>query len=585
MCTPTFHPHTPRPSRSQYIVSAGQLGLVVGFAGGLFADACGPRNTAVVGGIMIALGYILEWAAITQWLPRPGGITAAATLSALSLVAIAGGILADVASISSNVRHFPRHRGAVTGALKSLLGLSASLVAQVYTAFYAPHGGIDFLLFLGLAGGTVFILGGLWLNAPSGAGTAAAPDTPALRGGSTAPAQGGPGPAEDTQFDGVALKRITAAAGIVLAVSALVGGGSFLQHAWADAGTAHTHQGGSIALMAVAWGCIACMPFVTAFPPCTALRAGAQDTLALQCAALFTGCPRKAGTPAPCCCSRQHVSKSGTDHDPHTPDLKRGLLEEGGGLAMAPAAGSANRTVSEGQGEGEDDDVQHMHFSQAVCTLDLWLLLVGLSAGIGCGFLVVNNLGQMSAALTSRHGAASILVSLLSVMNCLGRVSFAYGSDVARHYLLREGFMVISLLLMAGAFLVMYAGTFSALIAGCMMAGLAFGSFWSLMPSLVSDLFGRRFVAGIYGFTGAVPAVVGFLLSAEMSTAIYDAHTPPGSDTCKGKDCYGLTFLICAGVCGVGVLAILWLWARVRAGVAPNAAHRDAFKGTSKAAP
>ena len=164
------------------IGSAGNLGGCGGILSGLFLDrlrawpGLGPRATIAIGLAVHGLGYTLLWAAVTRWGARERcacGNAAAGRLRAgsrrffrrpprrrfvasywqllvLAAVACNGGTWLDTAALATNVRNYPSHRGSVVGALKSGVGLSASLYATVYAAAFQGSPAA-FLLFVALA--------------------------------------------------------------------------------------------------------------------------------------------------------------------------------------------------------------------------------------------------------------------------------------------------------------------------------------------------------------------------------------------------------------------------------------------------
>jgi len=462
---------------------------------------------------MIACGYVLQYLCVQHWLDRPGGNLATAVLSVLSLISIAGGIFGDVAAISSNLRHFPKQRGAVAGLLKALLGLSAGLLTALSLAIWGADVSLNILLVIGVFAGSLFVVCALFIVEP----------------GQQKEASGGSGQGSVSAD----FKRISWPAAILVADALFLAVSSWVSKDWTFD---KSERIGIIAFAVVAWGAVAAAALLLIFPQCG-----------------LSSAPASVG---------QGAIASGEAMQ--QPLLAKPDMEELGEAVESPVGIVA-----------ASENVKHMTLSEAVLTLDLWLLTVALSTGIGCGFLVTNNLGQMARAITSQASAEKILVTLFSVSNSLGRLSFAYLSDLASHVVLREVFLLSSLALMLLTFLVMSAGTFISLTLGSILAGLTFGSFWSLMPTIASDLFGRKYVAAIYGLLGSFPAVLGFALSGFMAPAIYQAHAPAGHTNCSGKLCYEQTYYVCAGLCGLGCLCVLWLWMRVRYQLAPNWHTRD----------
>jgi hypothetical protein len=65
--------------------------------------------------------------------------------------------------------------------------------------------------------------------------------------------------------------------------------------------------------------------------------------------------------------------------------------------------------------------------------------------------------------------------------------------------------------------------------------------------------------ASIYT-TGALGMAIGsYLFPTLLASSIYEAHTPPGSTECVGRECYFASFLVCAVLIGFSGLMSLWL--------------------------
>eukprot|EP00887_Chlorella_sp_A99_P007685 scaffold20.g7685.t1 len=99
------------------------------------------------------------------------------------------------------------------------------------------------------------------------------------------------------------------------------------------------------------------------------------------------------------------------------------------------------------------------------------------------------------------------------------------------------------------------------------LSGVCFGSVWSLMPSLASDLFGLASFASNYTLLQLAPAVGSLGLAAKLASAIYQRalarHGAKGT-TCLGADCFGPTYMILAALGCASTLAAAELHRRTR---------------------
>lgn len=90
------------------------------------------------------------------------------------------------------------------------------------------------------------------------------------------------------------------------------------------------------------------------------------------------------------------------------------------------------------------------------------------------------------------------------------------------------------------------------------VAGLSFGGVFPMIVIVTSELFGKTHVGGnvmfLNGLTGCVPALA---FGKYLAQQIYHAHISSSNaekNTCYGPSCFGMTHLIIAAACALGVL-------------------------------
>lgn len=138
----------------------------------------------------------------------------------------------------------------------------------------------------------------------------------------------------------------------------------------------------------------------------------------------------------------------------------------------------------------------------------LWIIYL-LSAT--AGLMLIAHMASI-AGTQAAWKAGFILVVVLSAFNALGRVVGGFLSDKIG----RKSALILVLLLQAvNMFIFTYYNTIPSLVIGASLAGLAYGSLFSLMPSITADFFGIKNMGVNYGliFTGwGIAAVIGPIL-------------------------------------------------------------------------
>lgn len=130
--------------------------------------------------------------------------------------------------------------------------------------------------------------------------------------------------------------------------------------------------------------------------------------------------------------------------------------------------------------------------------------------------------------------------------------------------------MIVTYLLFASAI----AGTLYAAIA---LLGICYGVQVSIMIPTVSELFGLKHFGIFYNFMSLGNPLGAFLFSGLLAGYIYDneAAKQHGLDiisgsssntsvSCLGPNCFRLTFLVLASVCGVGTILTIVLTYRIK---------------------
>ncbi len=138
----------------------------------------------------------------------------------------------------------------------------------------------------------------------------------------------------------------------------------------------------------------------------------------------------------------------------------------------------------------------------------LWIIYL-LSAT--AGLMLIAHMASI-AGTQAAWKAGFILVVVLSAFNALGRVVGGFLSDKIG----RKSALILVLLLQAcNMFIFTFYNTIPSLVIGASLAGLAYGSLFSLMPSITADFFGIKNMGVNYGliFTGwGIAAVIGPML-------------------------------------------------------------------------
>ncbi|KAL8118262.1 hypothetical protein AgCh_015974 [Apium graveolens] len=209
---------------------------------------------------------------------------------------------------------------------------------------------------------------------------------------------------------------------------------------------------------------------------------------------------------------------------------------------------------------------ENLNLFQAMRSSNFWFLFFATSCGMGSGLALINNISQIGEALGYTKFETNTLVSLWSIWNFLGRFGAGYLSD----YLLktkgwaRPLLMALTLFIMSGGHSMIASGLPGALYVGSVLVGVCYGSQWSLMPTIVSEIFGVVHLGTIFNTITIACPLGSYVLSVRVVGYIYDKEASTGGNSCTGTHCFMLSFIIMASTTLLGSFVALGLFLRTR---------------------
>jgi MFS family permease len=185
-----------------------------------------------------------------------------------------------------------------------------------------------------------------------------------------------------------------------------------------------------------------------------------------------------------------------------------------------------------------------------------------------CGGAVVvfiNNLKLIMLANGIPQHTILAFVAVTSYGNCGGRILFAVLSFVTllavkapkpRAYLNPLFFLlIVSCLSLLFSSVMIMQGTVISYLAAALLP-VSYGGWFGVLPAFVCSAFGEKRFGFNYGFVTTGLAIANVIFG-QISGAIYDVFTSSSEILCWGANCFRYTFIICAGVCGLGFASML----------------------------
>ncbi|KAL5756574.1 hypothetical protein ACOSQ2_021320 [Xanthoceras sorbifolium] len=491
---------------------ANDIGENVGLLPGIACNKFPPWAILLVGLLLCLLGYGVIWLAVSQTISTlPYWLLFLALIVATNSNAWLG-----TAVLVTNMRNFPFTRGTVAGILKGYVGISAA----VYTVLYSmvlKDSATRLLLFLALGLPVICVVMMYFIRVCT-------------------PASG-----EDSSVHGHFV--FTQTASVLLAIYVTVISITSDLVSLSDAVSYIL-----VAIMVIFLMSPLAIPIkMTLFPSIskrTIPPAGSSDNLVQEEGDSTQTDPLLTPSSSATILGNFYENESDDVSDVETL------------LAMGEGAVKEKRRPR----RGEDFKLR-----EAFIKADFWLLWFVYFLGAGAGVTVLNNLAQIGVALGADD--TTILLCLFSFCNFAGRLGSGAVSEhfVRSKTIPRTVWITCTHVIMVFTFLLYASALNGTLYAATALLGVCYGIIYSLVVPTVSELFGLKHFGIIYNFMLLGNPVGALLFSGLLAGYVYDAEAAKqGSSTCLGAECFRLTFLILAGVCGVGTILSIILTIRIR---------------------
>lgn len=212
---------------------------------------------------------------------------------------------------------------------------------------------------------------------------------------------------------------------------------------------------------------------------------------------------------------------------------------------------------------------------QALFSIDMLIIFIATTCGVGGTLTAIDNLGQIGSSLGYPARSTTTFVSLVSIWNYLGRVVAGFASEILlKKYKIPRPLLFTFVLLFScvGHLFIAY-GIPNSLYAASIIIGFCFGAQWPLLFAIISEIFGLKYYSTLYNF-GAVASPVGaYILNVKVAGQLYDKEAfkqmealgitrQAGQDlTCNGVQCYKMAFIIITAAtlfgCLVSVILVI----------------------------
>ncbi|GMN69724.1 hypothetical protein TIFTF001_038767 [Ficus carica] len=161
---------------------------------------------------------------------------------------------------------------------------------------------------------------------------------------------------------------------------------------------------------------------------------------------------------------------------------------------------------------------------QALFSFEMLTLLSSTTCGLGGMMTMIDNLGQIGTFFGYPLRKVTNFVSLTSIWNYLGQMSMDILSDVfiTKYKHPYPLFLTLILLLSSIGHLIIAFNVPNGLYVASVIIGFCFGAFWSLIFTIISELFGLKYYSTLFSFGGLASPLGLYLLNVKVTGHYYD---------------------------------------------------------------
>lgn len=215
---------------------------------------------------------------------------------------------------------------------------------------------------------------------------------------------------------------------------------------------------------------------------------------------------------------------------------------------------------------------------QAISSIDMLIIFIATTCGVGGALAAIDNLGQIADSLGYKTHNIGTFISLVSVWNFLGRVLASFASEVAlTKYKVPRPLMLTFVILFSciGHVLIAF-GVGHSLYISSIIIGFCLGAQLPLVSTIISEIFGLKHFSTLYSI-GSVSSPIGsYIFNVKVAGNLYDKEALKQMEAlglkreagkelnCSGVHCFREAFVIITAATFLGFLVSIILVYRTR---------------------
>ncbi|CAK7347683.1 unnamed protein product [Dovyalis caffra] len=215
---------------------------------------------------------------------------------------------------------------------------------------------------------------------------------------------------------------------------------------------------------------------------------------------------------------------------------------------------------------------------QAIFSIDMLIILIATTCGVGGALAAIDNLGQIADSQGYKTHNIATFISLMSVWNFLGRVLSSFASEIAltKYKFPRPLILTFVILLSCVGHILIAFGVQNSLYISSIIIGFCLGAQLPLVSAIISEIFGLKHFSTLYS-VGSVSSPIGsYIFNVKVAGHLYDKEALKQMEAlglrreagkelnCSGVHCFRKAFVIVTAATFFGFLVSIVLVYRTR---------------------
>ncbi|KDP29178.1 hypothetical protein JCGZ_16567 [Jatropha curcas] len=215
---------------------------------------------------------------------------------------------------------------------------------------------------------------------------------------------------------------------------------------------------------------------------------------------------------------------------------------------------------------------------QAIFSIDMTILFISTTCGVGGALAAIDNMGQIANSLGYKENNISTFISLISIWNFLGRVLAGFLSEtlLTKYKFPRPVILTLTILFSCVGHILIALGVPNSLYLSSIILGFCLGAQLPLVSAIISEMFGLKHFSTLYS-VGSVSSPVGsYIFNVKVAGHLYDREAirqmsllglkrEKGKELiCNGVHCFRLAFVIITVSSFLGFLVSIILVQRTK---------------------